>query len=48
MRLSEELRHQARALIADRMGLDLPATRQADLDRGLAEALRHASAGSGS
>lgn len=38
MTLSEALRERARALVADRLGLDFPERRAADLDRGLAQA----------
>jgi len=43
MRLSDEVLLQARALIARRLGLDFPERRQADLERGLARALRTSS-----
>jgi len=41
MRISDEIHVQARALIADRLGLDFPENRQADLERGLRQALGH-------
>lgn len=41
MTISDEMHAQARALIADRLGLDFPESRQADLKRGLKEALGH-------
>jgi len=41
MRISDEMHVQARALIADRLGLDFPENRQADLERGLRQALGH-------
>lgn len=44
MKLSEEIRGQARALIADRLGLDFGERRQADLERGLARASRNSPA----
>lgn len=40
MRLSQELCLQVRALIAGRLGLDFPESRQADLERGFIRALR--------
>ncbi len=40
MTFPREVCHQARALIATRLGLDFPEGRLADLERGLAEALR--------
>ena len=40
MRLSNEVREQARVLIASRLGLDFPERRQSDLERGLLRALR--------
>ncbi|MBI2553889.1 MAG: hypothetical protein HYV92_05575 [Candidatus Rokubacteria bacterium] len=43
MRLSPEVCHQARALIASRLGLDFPESRQADLERGLIRACRASS-----
>ena len=39
--ISTEVQSQARALIADRLGLDFPENRQADLERGLRQALGH-------
>ncbi len=41
MRISDEVHVRARALIADRLGLDFPENRQADLERGLRQALGH-------
>lgn len=41
MTISDEMQGQARALIADRLGLDFPENRQADLERGLRQALEH-------
>ncbi|MGH8055680.1 MAG: hypothetical protein ACREOH_00375, partial [Candidatus Entotheonellia bacterium] len=38
MKLSDDVCRQARALIASRLGLDFPETRQADLERGLMRA----------
>jgi chemotaxis protein methyltransferase CheR len=46
MRISDDVHVQARALIADRLGLDFPESRQAELDRGLNQALGHAPVGS--
>lgn len=43
MKLSQEICLQARALIADRLGLDFPEARQADLERGLLQAFRTSS-----
>ena len=43
MRLSDGLYREARALIANRLGLDFPEGRQADLERGLVCACRAAS-----
>jgi len=43
MRLSPEVCHQARALIASRLGLDFPESRQADLERGLIRACQASS-----
>lgn len=40
MTLSPEVCLRARALVADRLGLDFPEERQADLTRGLVQALR--------
>lgn len=40
MRLSDEVCREARALIASRLGLDFPESRQADLERGLIRASR--------
>ena len=40
MKLSVQLYEQARDLIADRLGLDFPERRRADLERGLARVLR--------
>jgi chemotaxis protein methyltransferase CheR len=40
MRLSEESSRQSRALIAERLGLDFPLSRQADLERGIAGAVQ--------
>lgn len=39
--ISTEVQSQARALIADRLGLDFSENRQADLERGLRQALGH-------
>ena len=41
MMMSAELQNQARALIADRLGLDFPENRRADLERGLQQVLGH-------
>jgi chemotaxis protein methyltransferase CheR len=41
MTISDEVHSQARALIADRLGLDFPENRQADLERGLRQVLGH-------
>jgi len=41
MKISDEVQVQARALIADRLGLDFQQSRQADLERGLRQALGH-------
>lgn len=41
MKISDEVQLQARALIADRLGLDFQESRQADLERGLRQALGH-------
>lgn len=46
MKLSDEVCRLARSLIAYRLGLDFPEARQADLERGLARALRSASTSS--
>lgn len=43
MRLSDDLCREARALIASRLGLDFPESRQADLERGLSRACRASS-----
>lgn len=43
MNFSDEIRSQAQALIASRLGLDFTERRQADLERGLAQAIRAAS-----
>ncbi|MBI4610391.1 MAG: tetratricopeptide repeat protein [Candidatus Rokubacteria bacterium] len=40
MRLADEVRYQARALIASRLGLDFPESRKADLERGFIRACR--------
>ncbi len=40
MKISDEVQEQARALIADRLGLDFQQSRQADLERGLRHVLR--------
>ena len=40
MKLSVQLYEQARDLIADRLGLDFPERRRADLERGFARVLR--------
>lgn len=45
MTLSREVRLEARALIAARLGLDFPDGRIADLERGLAEAIRRSAYG---
>lgn len=44
MKISDEVQAQARGLIADRLGLDFQESRQADLERGLTQALGHSSA----
>jgi len=41
MKVSDEVQVQARALIADRLGLDFQEIRQADLERGLSQAFGH-------
>ncbi len=41
MKMSDEVQVQARALIADRLGLAFEENRQADLERGLRQALGH-------
>ena len=41
MKISDEVQVQARTLIADRLGLDFKQSRQADLERGLRQALEH-------
>jgi len=41
MKISDEVQVQARALIADRLGLAFEESRQADLERGLTQALGH-------
>lgn len=41
MKISDEIQVQARALIADRLGLAFEESRQADLERGLRQALGH-------
>jgi chemotaxis protein methyltransferase CheR len=41
MKISDEVQVQARALIADRLGLAFEENRQADLERGLRQALGH-------
>ena len=41
MKISDEAKVQARTLIADRLGLDFQESRQADLERGLRQALGH-------
>jgi len=41
MKISEEIQVQARALIANRLGLDFQQSRQADLERSLRHALGH-------
>jgi chemotaxis protein methyltransferase CheR len=41
MKISDEVQVQARSLIADRLGLDFQESRQADLERGLRQALGH-------
>jgi len=43
MRLSGEVCREVRALVASRLGLDFPESRQADLERGLLRALRASS-----
>ena len=43
MTLPDQVRREARTLIAKRLGLDFPENRQADLERGLVRALRGAS-----
>ncbi|MBI4573670.1 MAG: tetratricopeptide repeat protein [candidate division NC10 bacterium] len=43
MRLSNELCHRARSLVADRLGLDFPEARRADLEQGLLRGLRASS-----
>ena len=40
MKLSDEVCRQARVLIANQLGLDFPEHRQADLERGLAQAVQ--------
>ncbi|HXB54638.1 MAG TPA: CheR family methyltransferase [Vicinamibacteria bacterium] len=40
MRVSNSLRSEARLLVARRLGLDFPANREAEFDRGLLEAVR--------
>jgi chemotaxis protein methyltransferase CheR len=46
MRFSEEVLARARTVIAARLGLDFPETRQADLERGLRRVIERAAAGS--
>lgn len=46
MKLSDQVCREARMLIAKRLGLDFPDSRQADLERGLARALRSSSTSS--
>jgi chemotaxis protein methyltransferase CheR len=41
MTISDEVHGKARAMIADRLGLDFPENRRADLERGLRQALGH-------
>lgn len=43
MTIPDEVHSKARALIADRLGLDFPENRQADLERGLRQALAQSS-----
>lgn len=44
MSIPDEMQVRARALVADRLGLDFPESRQADLERGLRQALGHSPA----
>ncbi len=45
MTISDAVQNQTRAVIADRLGLDFPESRQADLDQGLRQALERSPAG---